>query len=108
MRIPYKNPDKLIDRVINDLGLKLNAKQKAKLREDLADIYCARLYLMMNTLAGDQELPLDDRTEFLKFVTYMPDIDDELKFEAEVFYEDMIRNYQLASSYKKHVKAKAS
>jgi len=60
---------------------------------------------MMNTLAGDKELPLDDRTEFLKFVTYMPDIEDDLKFEAEVFYEDMIRTYQLVDSYKKHVKA---
>ncbi|OIP81081.1 hypothetical protein COW94_02440 [Candidatus Peregrinibacteria bacterium CG22_combo_CG10-13_8_21_14_all_44_10] len=105
MRIPYKNPDKLIDRVISDLNLDLNAKQKSQLREDLSDIYCARLYLMMNTLAGDKELPLDDRTEFLKFVTYMPDIEDDLKFEAEVFYEDMIRTYQLVDSYKKHVKA---
>ncbi len=102
MRVPYKNPDKLIDKVISDLPLKLTARQKNKLRQDLEDIYCARLYLMMNSLAGKKELPLDDRTKFFEFVAYMPGIEDELKFEAEVFYEDMIQTYQLAKSYGKY------
>ncbi len=102
MKLPYKNPEKLLDKLIDDLNIKLNAKQRKKLKEDLSDIYCARLYFMMNALAGDQELPLDDRTQFLNFVMFMPEIEDELKFETDLFYEDMIQTYNLTKAINKN------
>ena len=82
-KIPYKNPDELIEKVLHDLDLKLEPQEIEKLKNDLGDILCLRLYKMFERVdAEDSE-----------------QAEKELEFEATLFYKDMLETYGIVKSY---------
>ncbi|MFA6529176.1 MAG: hypothetical protein WCT46_06600 [Candidatus Gracilibacteria bacterium] len=83
-KIPYKNPDELIEKVLHDLNLKLTPEEANKLKNDLGDILCLRLYKMFERVdAEDSE-----------------QAEKELEFESSLFYKDMIETYGIVKAYK--------
>jgi|GEM_PF-3207224 len=102
MELHYKNPVALIEKVIKDLQLNLAQGEEAKLRDDLSDILAARLYkLFMRLFNGDVE-PFKDNVRFFEYVMATPAFENELEFEAALFYNDMMQNLQIAKAYRNY------
>lgn len=99
MKIPYKNPSELVEKVITDLKLELKPEEIDQLRGDMLTLYAVRIYSLMKRFSPDQKVPIDDEEKFLMVVASIPQLEAELKVEAAMFYEEMMQTYEAVDAY---------
>lgn len=97
MNIPYDNPEALINKIVEDLDLKLTPEQEESLRKDLLDIFVGRVCKLLLDRGHVEKLP-EGIEAILEFATKIPNFEKALQLEAIKFYEEMSQTSKIVKS----------
>jgi len=95
-----RDPEKIIEKIITDIGLDFTDEQKTKLRSDLEIILFDKINKLIKRLSGRDDIPFTDFARMEEIAKTIPEFERQLEFELVSFYEESVQTAKIIQVYK--------